>query len=118
MERIETLDPVGEGEPGGTESGPRWAGGTPLRPELDEGLDDLDPAALEWVKIKRSVNRLSIRDLCAAIVPALHAQPGRVLIAVRGGQGELTIRATQRSTLGFSDFFQSILWSRNPCLTS
>ena len=36
----------------------------------------------EWVKLKRSVNRLSIRDLCAAIVPALHDQPGRVLIAV------------------------------------
>jgi hypothetical protein len=50
--------------------------------ELDDRLDDLDPAALEWVKIKRSVNRLSIRDLCAAIVPALHAHRGRVLIAV------------------------------------
>jgi hypothetical protein len=50
--------------------------------ELDAALDALDPAALEWAKIKRSVNRLSIRDLCAAIVPALHAQPGRVLIAV------------------------------------
>jgi hypothetical protein len=50
--------------------------------ELDDRLDDLDPAALEWVKIKRSVNRLSIRDLCAVIVPALHAHPGRVLIAV------------------------------------
>jgi energy-coupling factor transporter ATP-binding protein EcfA2 len=50
--------------------------------ELDANLDALDPAALEWAKIKRSVNRLSIRDLCAAIVPALHAQPGRVLIAV------------------------------------
>ena len=50
--------------------------------ELDESLDALDPAALEWVKIKRQVNRLSIRDLCAVIVPALHAHPGRVLIAV------------------------------------
>ena len=50
--------------------------------ELDARLDDLDPAALEWVKIKRQVNRLSIRDLCAVIVPALHAHPGRVLIAV------------------------------------
>ena len=50
--------------------------------ELDAALDALDPAALEWAKIKRSVNRLSIRDLCAAIVPALHAEPGRVLIAV------------------------------------
>ena len=50
--------------------------------ELDPGLDALDPAALEWVKLKRSVNRLSIRDLTAAIVPALHAHRGRVLIAV------------------------------------
>ena len=50
--------------------------------ELDERLDALDPAALEWVKIKRQVNRLSIRDLCAAIVPALHDQRGQVLMAV------------------------------------
>ena len=50
--------------------------------ELDAGLDDLDPAAIEWAKIKRQVNRLSIRDLTAAIVPALHAHQGRVLIAV------------------------------------
>ena len=50
--------------------------------ELDSGLDDLDPAAIEWAKIKRSVNRLSIRDLTAAIIPAIHAHKGRVLIAV------------------------------------
>ena len=50
--------------------------------ELDADLDDLDPAALEWAKIKRSVNRLSIRDLTAAIIPAIHAHQGRVLIAV------------------------------------
>ena len=50
--------------------------------ELDAGLDALDPAALEWAKLKRSVNRLSIRDLTAAIVPAIHAHRGRVLIAV------------------------------------
>lgn len=50
--------------------------------ELDVGLDALDPAAIEWAKIKRSVNRLSIRDLTAAIVPAIHAHRGRVLIAV------------------------------------
>ena len=50
--------------------------------ELDAALDALDPAALEWAKIKRSVNRLSIRDLCAAIVPALHDHSGQVLIAV------------------------------------
>jgi hypothetical protein len=50
--------------------------------ELDARLDDLDPALLEWTKLKRAVNRLSIRDLCAALVPALHAHQGRVLIAV------------------------------------
>ena len=50
--------------------------------ELDPGLDALDPAALDWAKLKRPVNRLSIRDLTAAIVPALHAHQGRVLIAV------------------------------------
>jgi len=50
--------------------------------ELDAALDDLDPAALEWARIKRSVNRLSIRDLTAAIVPAIHAHKGRMLVAV------------------------------------
>ncbi len=50
--------------------------------ELDAGLDALDPAALEWAKLRRSINRLSIRDLTAAIVPVLHAQKDRVLIAV------------------------------------
>jgi len=50
--------------------------------ELDSALDHLDPAAIEWAKIKRSVNRLSIRDLTAAIIPAIHAHRGRVLIAV------------------------------------
>ena len=50
--------------------------------ELDAGLDAVDPATLEWVKIKRQVTRLSIRDLCAVIVPVLHEQRGRVLIAV------------------------------------
>lgn len=50
--------------------------------ELDADLDALNPAAIEWAKIKRSVNRLSIRDLTAAIIPAIHAHKGRVLIAV------------------------------------
>ena len=50
--------------------------------ELDAALDALDPAAIEWAKIKRSVNRLSIRDLTAAIIPAIHAHRGRMLIAV------------------------------------
>jgi energy-coupling factor transporter ATP-binding protein EcfA2 len=50
--------------------------------ELDPALDALDPAALEWLKLKRAVNRLSIRDLTAALVPALHDHPGQVLVAV------------------------------------
>ena len=50
--------------------------------ELDDGLDALDPAAIQWLKIKRQAGRLSIRDLTAAIVPALHANKGRVLVAV------------------------------------
>jgi energy-coupling factor transporter ATP-binding protein EcfA2 len=54
----------------------------PSELELDPGLDALDPAALEWAKRRRSVNRLSIRDLTAAMVPALHNQKDRVLIAV------------------------------------
>lgn len=33
--------------------------------ELDVDLDFIEPSALEWTKIKRSVNRLSIRDLTA-----------------------------------------------------
>ena len=37
---------------------------------------------MEWAKLRRLVNRLSIRDLTAAIVPALHTQQHRVLIAI------------------------------------
>jgi hypothetical protein len=50
--------------------------------ELDAGLDAVDPAALEWARIRRPVNRLSMRDLTAAIIPALHDHHGKVLIAV------------------------------------
>lgn len=50
--------------------------------ELGASLDALDPARLEWAKLRRLVNRLSIRDLTAAIVPALHTQQHRVLIAI------------------------------------
>lgn len=49
MERIETLDPAGEGEPGRMQSGPRWASGTrkltlpsrllPISARLIEGED-------------------------------------------------------------------------------
>ncbi len=50
--------------------------------ELGASLDALDPARLEWAKLRRLVNRLSIRDLTAAIVPALYTQQHRVLIAI------------------------------------
>ncbi|MBK8185718.1 MAG: ATP-binding protein [Candidatus Competibacteraceae bacterium] len=50
--------------------------------ELNDELDELDPAAIQWLRIKRQAGRLSIRDLTAAIVPALHANKGRVIIAV------------------------------------
>ena len=50
--------------------------------ELNDELDELDPAAIQWLRIKRQAGRLSIRDLTAAIVPVLHANKGRVLIAV------------------------------------
>jgi energy-coupling factor transporter ATP-binding protein EcfA2 len=38
--------------------------------ELDPRLDVLDPAALEWTKLRRAVNRLSLRDLTAAQILA------------------------------------------------
>ena len=53
---------------------------------LEVGL--LDPLALElpeqipWAKIRRQVSRLSMRDLTAAIIPALHDHHGKVIIAV------------------------------------
>ena len=54
----------------------------PLALELPEPYRDLPPEQIEWAKIRRQVNRLSMRDLTAAIIPALHDHPGRVLIAV------------------------------------
>ena len=50
--------------------------------DLPEHYDELAPADIEWAKLKRHVNRLSIRDLTAAIVPAIHAHEGPILIAV------------------------------------
>jgi hypothetical protein len=41
-----------------------------------------DETPPEWSKLRRQVTRLGIRDLTAAIIPALDAHPGRVLIAV------------------------------------
>ncbi|AGA89381.1 hypothetical protein Thimo_0529 [Thioflavicoccus mobilis 8321] len=56
-----------------------------LRPtalDLAKKYDDMAPREIEWPSIRRHVNRLSIRDLTGAIIPALYAFPGRVLIAV------------------------------------
>ena len=54
----------------------------PLALELPEPYRDLPPEDIEWAKIRRHVNRLSMRDLTAAIIPALHDHHGQVLIAV------------------------------------
>lgn len=50
--------------------------------DLPERYNDMPAAEIEWAKIKRHVNRLSIRDLTAAIIPAIHDHEGRILIAV------------------------------------
>ncbi len=54
----------------------------PLALDLSEPYRDLPPKTLEWAKIRRQVNRLSMRDLTAAIIPALHDHRGQVIIAV------------------------------------
>lgn len=54
----------------------------PLTLELPEQYQDLPPELIEWAKIRRHVNRLSMRDLTAAIIPALHDHHGKVIIAV------------------------------------
>lgn len=50
--------------------------------DLAKKLDELPPEQIEWVKIRRQVNRMSIRDLSSAIIPAIYAHDGQVLIAV------------------------------------
>lgn len=54
----------------------------PAALELPEPYQDLPPELIEWAKIRRHVNRLSMRDLTTAIIPALHDHAGQVLIAV------------------------------------
>jgi hypothetical protein len=54
----------------------------PAALELPEPYQDLPPEQIEWAKIRRHVNRLSMRDLTAAIIPALHDHHGKVIIAV------------------------------------
>lgn len=50
--------------------------------DLAKKYDAMAPRAIEWASICRHVKRLSIRDLTAAIIPAIYAYPGSVLIAV------------------------------------
>ena len=50
--------------------------------DLAKHHDERPPGGIEWAKIRRHVNRLSIRDLTGAIIPALYAHAGAVLIAV------------------------------------
>lgn len=50
--------------------------------ELAQRYDEINPKDIEWAQIKRPVNRLSIRDLTAAIIPAIHDYQGRILIAI------------------------------------
>lgn len=54
----------------------------PLALDLPEPYRDFPPELIEWAKVRRHVNRLSMRDLTAAIIPALHDHHGKVLIAV------------------------------------
>lgn len=54
----------------------------PAALELAETYRRMPPQAIPWKAIRRQVNRLSIRDLSGAILPALYAHPGRVLLAV------------------------------------
>jgi len=50
--------------------------------DLAKRYDDLPPRSIEWAQIRRHVNRLSIRDLTSAIIPAIYAYEGCVIIAV------------------------------------
>ncbi|HRF63905.1 MAG TPA: ATP-binding protein, partial [Candidatus Competibacter sp.] len=54
----------------------------PLALELPEQYQDLPPELIEWARIRRQVSRLSMRDLTAAIIPALHDHHGKIIIAV------------------------------------
>ncbi len=50
--------------------------------DLAKQLDELPPGEIEWTNIRRQVNRMSIRDLTGAIIPAIYAHDHQVLIAV------------------------------------
>ncbi len=50
--------------------------------DLPQKFWDMTPGEIPWADIKRQVNRLSIRDLTGAIVPAIHDHDGKIYIAV------------------------------------
>lgn len=54
----------------------------PSKIDLAKELDELPPGQIEWDKVRRQVNRTSIRDLSSAIIPAIYSYSGQVLIAV------------------------------------
>ncbi|HYQ91576.1 MAG TPA: ATP-binding protein [Candidatus Competibacteraceae bacterium] len=56
-----------------------------LKPEvldLPEKFHGMAGEQIAWAQVKRHVTRLSMRDLTGAIIPAIHAHPGRILVAV------------------------------------
>jgi hypothetical protein len=53
--------------------------------ELPKRLDDEPPKSIDWTSYRRHINRLGIRDLTGAIIPALHEyqkQGGQCIIAI------------------------------------
>ena len=50
--------------------------------DLPVQFHDMDPAAIEWKEIRNRVNRMSMRDLTQAVIPALAKAETRPVIAV------------------------------------
>ena len=50
--------------------------------ELPKSLDELSPESVDWTKYKRPINKLAVRDLTGAIIPAFyqHKKDGGVVI--------------------------------------
>ena len=50
--------------------------------ELPKSLDELPPESVDWTKYKRPINKLAVRDLTGAIIPAFyqHKKDGGVVI--------------------------------------
>jgi energy-coupling factor transporter ATP-binding protein EcfA2 len=58
----------------------------PSELDLPKKLDELPPEEIEWNSVKRSVNRLSMKDLADAVIPAINqfrkTGKGRVIVFV------------------------------------